>query len=403
VASIGDRWHVTKAGRRVRSDRYGKGLRWVVRYRDPSGASRNRSFERRVDADRYLTTVRADILRGQYVDPNAGRMTFREYADRWLEQQTFESSTRVAVEVRLKKHIYPSWGDCALSGIKPSGLQSWLRELQRSLAPSHVRVIFTNMSTILSAAVDDERISKNPCRASSVRVPAVPPRRVSPWTSDRVGAVVAELPPRYRAAVVLAATCGLRQGEAFGVRVHDVDFLRRELHVRQQIRLVGHEAPAAALPKYRRTRAVPLPEWAALTLAEHIAKWPPLGGDHVDGPALGGLISYGRERNPLNRNYFNAHIWKPALRAAGVPVTRDNGMHALRHYCASAWLEHGVNIKAVSEYLGHADPGFTLRTYTHVMPTSDARAREAIDVIFGEGGTSGAHLAHKMSPSVSQG
>ena len=39
-------------------------------------------------------------------------------------------------------------------------------------------------------------------------------------------------------------------------------------------------------------------------------------------------------------------------------------MHALRHSCASTWLERGVSIKAVSEYLGHADPGFTLRVYT---------------------------------------
>ncbi|MBW3631252.1 MAG: tyrosine-type recombinase/integrase [Gemmatimonadetes bacterium] len=55
-------------------------------------------------------------------------------------------------------------------------------------------------------------------------------------------------------------------------------------------------------------------------------------------------------------------------------------MHALRHYYASALLEAGVSIRAVSEYLGHADPGFTLRIYAHLMPTSDERARQAMDL-----------------------
>ena len=68
------------------------------------------------------------------------------------------------------------------------------------------------------------------------------------------------------------------------------------------------------------------------------------------------------------------HVWKPALDAAGVPATRANGMHALRHTYASVLLEDGVSIKALAEYLGHADPGFTLRTYTQLMPSSKDRA-----------------------------
>lgn len=55
-------------------------------------------------------------------------------------------------------------------------------------------------------------------------------------------------------------------------------------------------------------------------------------------------------------------------------------MHALRHYYASALLESSVSIRAVSEYLGHPDPGFTLRIYAHLMPTSGEKARQAIDV-----------------------
>ncbi|WP_330459665.1 tyrosine-type recombinase/integrase [Streptomyces sp. NBC_00820] len=58
-------------------------------------------------------------------------------------------------------------------------------------------------------------------------------------------------------------------------------------------------------------------------------------------------------------------------------------MHALRHFYASVLLDAGESIKALSEYLGHADPAFTLRTYTHLMPSSDSRTRSAVDALFG--------------------
>ena len=84
------------------------------------------------------------------------------------------------------------------------------------------------------------------------------------------------------------------------------------------------------------------------------------------------LILYSRESRALNRNYFNPKIWRPALRAAG---------HALRHFYASTLLDAGESILALSEYLGHADPGFTLRTYTHLMPSSTKRTKAAIDAM----------------------
>jgi hypothetical protein len=60
-------------------------------------------------------------------------------------------------------------------------------------------------------------------------------------------------------------------------------------------------------------------------------------------------------------------------------TTNVNGMHALRHYYASITLADGVNIKELAEYLGHGDPGFTLRLYTHMLPSSHERARKSVD------------------------
>ncbi len=65
------------------------------------------------------------------------------------------------------------------------------------------------------------------------------------------------------------------------------------------------------------------------------------------------LLFSGRARTAINRNYFNHHTWKSALRVADVEATRENGMHALRHYFASVLLDAGESIRTVSDYLGH--------------------------------------------------
>ncbi|MEV4529380.1 tyrosine-type recombinase/integrase [Streptosporangium sp. NPDC049304] len=69
----------------------------------------------------------------------------------------------------------------------------------------------------------------------------------------------------------------------------------------------------------------------------------------------------------------------PALIKAGIPTPRENGFHMLRHHSASVLLERDVSIKVVADFLGHADPGFTLRTYTHLMPSSEDRMRQVIE------------------------
>jgi integrase len=352
--------------------REGRAKPWQVRYRDPAGEQRSRQFARKVDAQRFLTTVEADKLRGSYVDPAAGKVTLRRFASEWLERQTFEESTREATESRLNAHILPVLGDLELRAIRPSTVQGWLRGRQAVCAPRTVRVMLANLSSILGAAVEDGLIAQNPCASKSVRAPAVTKGRVVPWPHPRVEAVIDAHPRAYQAVPVVAAGCGLRQGEVFGLRLEDVDFLGRTLHVRQQIKIVRAKLVVAP-PKGRKVREVPLPDVVAEALAERIRLYPP-GED--------GLIFTSRERRPLNRGYYNTHIWKPALVAAGVEPTRANGMHALRHHYASVLLEAGVSIRELAEHLGHTDPGFTLRTYTHLMPSSEDRTRRAIDAAF---------------------
>jgi integrase len=360
--------------------------RYDVNYREPDGRKRRKTFLKKSDAERFANTVEADKARGSYLDPDAGRITFKKYAEQWLAAQTFEETTRQAVELRLRLHAYPVLGSKMLAQIKPSTVQAWLGGLPIK-SGSYRRVIFANVSTILSAAVDDERVAKNPCKAGSVTPPKLDGGKIVPWPGERVQAVSDALPDRFRIAATLAAGLGLRQGEVFGLSPDDVDFLRGVVEVRRQVRLFAGNRHAFALPKGNKTRTVPLPDSVRDLLAAHLAErparsvtlpWRTLDGDPVTVP----LVLTTREATALNRNYFNTHVWKPALRAAVVEPSRANGMHALRHYYASVLLDAGESIKAVSEYLGHSDPGFTLRTYTHLMPSSTERTKRAVDDAF---------------------
>jgi integrase len=183
---------------------------------------------------------------------------------------------------------------------------------------------------------------------------------------------------------VLGAGLGLRQGEIFGLSLDDVDFLRGKVEVRRQVKVFRGNRAVFALPKGRKTRTIPLPASVRDALAAYLTAHPAvrvaLPWETLEGePVVVPLVLTTRERKAINRNYFNTFIWKPALTKAGVAATRENGCHALRHFYASTLLDAGESIKAVSEYLGHADAGFTLRTYTHLMPSSDERTRRAVD------------------------
>lgn len=68
----------------------------------------------------------------------------------------------------------------------------------------------------------------------------------------------------------------------------------------------------------------------------------------------------------------------------GVEEGKGNGMHALRHFYASVLIDAGESVRAVADFLGHADPGFTLRVYAHLLPASEDRARRIMgDVLAG--------------------
>lgn len=394
MGHIEDRWykvvqHPSGRTERVKSERFGKGLRYRVRYIGPDGRERSKSFPDRAkrDAEAFLVSTETDKLRGSYVDPVAGRITFAEYAEDWLRTRSFDESTRGVTEFRVRKHLLPFFGSRQLASIKPSHIREWNAAMAGKLAPATRAVVFAHLRAILSAAVDDERIVKNPCSAKSVKPPRPVQRRVVPWRYEQISAIRVGLAPRYRPMVDLGAGCGLRQGEIFGLGVDDIDFDAGWVHVSRQVKLVRSRL-VFGLPKNDRDRRVPLPDSVAEVLRKHIDDFAPVpltlpwedpaSDERVTVP----LLFTTTRGHAINRCTFDEKSWRPAVAAAGITPTRATGMHALRHFYASTLLDAGENIKALALYLGHTDPGFTLRVYTHLMPASEERTRNAIDGVF---------------------
>ena len=370
--------------RTPRSDR-GK-VSYRVRYRDPTGAQRSKSFATKAEARVFAATVEADMARGHYLDLALGKVTVGEYAEQWLGVQSFKESTREAVSIRVRKHIVPALGHTQLGRLRSSDVQAWVRGLQQTLSPATVEVVFSTLSTVLAAAVDDGCMAKNPATARSVRLPRKPSHKIVPWTDEEVVLLGRALPHRYAVLMPLITGLGLRQGEAFGLAVDDVDFMRQVVQVRRQVKIVGSRL-VFDLPKYGKVREVPLAPRVGQLLAAHLQDYPAhevsLPWEVPDGRTAGAaLVLTSREGKALNRNYINSRVWHPARTAAGMVAARQNGMHGGRHYYASAQLEGGTSIRALADYLGHGDPGFTLRTYTHLMPAAEPKARDAIESVY---------------------
>jgi integrase len=382
VATIRDLWADRDGNPTAR---HGKGGRYQVRWWLPDGTERSQTFpdKKLTLARNFKTKVENDALHGVYTDPRAGKITLREYVkDEWLPQQKPDGPlTREATERRWRLHIEPQLGDKMLSAITVSAVKAWRAGLDS--APGTVRVLMALLSSILASAADDGRITSNPMHARSVKGPAVDKRKIVPWTAEQVAVARAAMPPRWQAMVDCGSGLGLRIGEVRGLAVTDVDFLRRRVHVRHQVQWVGG-ALVLAPPKGGKDRYVPLPESVAVALAEHIRQFPPAevtlpwrvpSGKPVTAQLLFTMTS-GR---PVESNSWNATVWRNAVKAAGLTPGRGSGFHSLRHTYASLLLAGGVDVRTVSEALGHHDPGFTLRTYAHLMPDAGEKIRAAID------------------------
>ncbi|MBV8540055.1 MAG: site-specific integrase [Pseudonocardiales bacterium] len=397
MGHIQDRWYkavndpATGKAIRVKTNLCGTGLRYKVRYLDPDGNEKSKMYPDRCkkQAEAFLLEVESSKREGKYVDPRAGRIKFRAQAENWIKGQSPDGVTREVLRSRLTSQIYPYFGDLPVNSIKTATVRDWLGVLdEKKLSQNYKTVLFTTLSSIMDSAVEDKLITINPCGGKSIKRPTSPSSNIVVWPEERLRAIQGGLPDRFRIVCAVGAGCGLRQGEILGLSLDDTDEDGTTLHVQRQIRVVGRTLVFAP-PKSGKKRRVPLsPGVLAATRAHERAfpstevtlPWGEPGGD----PVTVRLLLTGSGGRVYTGDLFHKVVWQGAFRAAGLKYRkRADGMHALRHFYASTLLAQGVSIKELAEYLGHSDPGFTLRTYTHLVPSSYERARLAIDGVFG--------------------
>jgi integrase len=364
-----DRTHFKTSGSAVCTKLHGKGRRWRCRWVDPDGKELTASYEKRADADAHIRRVGSELHTGSYIDPAAGQVTFRDYAEAWRKRQVHRDSSAEHVESRLRLHAYPVLGDRRISDILPSQIQAWIAGVE--LAPSSVAVVHGIVFGIFRDAVRDKCIASNPC--DGTKLPKAEPKQVVPPTTEQFETVRSKLPAELQALATFAAGTGMRQSECFGLVVDRLHLPQRSgdrsgtVTVNQQLSR-GNPPKLGPLKTRASYRTIPLPDVVVVALKEHLQQVPP-------GPD--GLVFTWRGK-PIPRSTFGYH-WGAAARSA--KLSPRSGLHSLRHYYASLLIRYGESVKTVQARLGHASAAETLDTYAHLWPDSDDRTRDAIDSV----------------------
>jgi integrase len=345
---------------------YKRGNRYVVIYRDPQGRQRKRSARTLAEARDLKAALNADVARGEY--RSHSRTTFAEYATEWIRhyqgrtRRGFGEGSREDYRraLGLDEKGTPTgrgalafFGRMHLAAVEPRDVREYASRLAaRGLAPSSIRKNIAPLRALFATALEDGAIRSNP--VSGVRIaPAADDLdgdEVKALTEDELRRVLAQLPEAWRPFFDFLCQTGLRIGEAIELRWVDIDGSR--LHVSRRF-----YRGAPGLPKGRKKREVPLGRDLAQAL------WKQRKERHAKADELVFLSARGLRIDPHN---VAARVLKPAARTVGVGDWVS--FHTFRHTCATMLFRRGWNAVQVQKFLGHADPGFTLRTYVHLLP-----------------------------------
>ena len=290
------------------------------------------------------------------------KIVLGDYFEEWIE--TYSGRTSRGLSERSRElyrrsatdHVLKRWGTWKLADVEPTDVRRLYGELRLGGAStSTLRQLRSTLSAMFSTAVEDGLLRSNPVRG--VRIPA--PTKIEAdddqakaLTREELHNFLAALPDDdWRLFFEFLVHTGLRISEAIGLRWEHIDLGERpRVLVREQC----YEGKRSRLKSRRGKRDVPLSAGMTERLrAERAADY------RKAAPVFS--TSAGTE---LNRANVASRILKPAAKSARVPWA---SFHSFRHTCASMLFAEGRNVKQVAEWLGHADPAFTLRTYVHLL------------------------------------
>jgi site-specific recombinase XerC len=214
---------------------------WRVRYRDPTGRERSKSFTRKADADRFMATVQADLIRGAWTDPRLSQTTLTEWAERWLRTKShLKPKTLAGYQSNLDVHVLPAFGRYQLRHIDRMAVEEWIADLHAAgLGPSGMRQARQILHSMLTLAVDTGHLATNP--VDRVRTPRQPESQMLFLDAEQVDRLAASIRQPYGTLVYLLAYGGLRWGEAAALRRGRCDLARSRIEVTESVSEVGGE------------------------------------------------------------------------------------------------------------------------------------------------------------------
>ena len=338
--------------------RNGQGRRFRARWVDDDGIERSASFASEKAVNAHLRLV----ARGEYANVT-GKLTFKQFFDTWRETQVWAPGTIKKVDQAIG---CVTFGDVPLERLRPSHLQAWVKGMNdKPLAPNTVRSRFDHIRAAIRAAVADRAIPFDV--TTTVKLPRT--RRAEAAmvipTTAQIGSVMEHAPEGFVAFVALCSFGGLRLGEAGGLRVSDVDFMRREVRVERQVQVVNGGGVEIRPPKYGSERTVYVPQDLVTILSEHVRL-------HVPGDDPDRWMFTDSRGVPLHQNSAG-HLWRQTRAAAKVSFR----LHDLRHFYASGLIASGCDVVTVQRAMGHGSASLTLNTYSHLWPKAEDRTRNA--------------------------
>ena len=356
-------------------------LRWYARYRDPMGQQRTKTFDRKGDAERFLTSIESSKLAGSYIDPALSRLTVGEWSERWLASQAhLKPSTRERYAGILREHVKPRWEKVRLADVSHADVQTWVAELRTKprpgkprigpdgkeiplppLSAATVRKVHRVLSLVLALGVKDGRLVRNV--AEGMNLPRVVTEERRYLSHEQTHALAAACKP-HRLVVLFLAYTGVRFGEMAALRVGRVDFLRRRALIAESVTLV-RGVQTWGTPKGHERREVPLPRFLVDELAAHVTG---MGRDE--------LVFTGTRGGALRAQGFQRECLTEAAAAIGVPGLHP---HELRHTAASLAIASGADVKVIQQMLGHKSATMTLDLYGHLFPDRLDEVAEALD------------------------
>ncbi|MGW1150969.1 tyrosine-type recombinase/integrase [Streptomyces rubiginosohelvolus] len=310
--------------------------RYQARYPGPDGVMRPApdTFTTSRDADDWLAEKRTEIRRGDWQDPDAGAVDFREYALLWVKERRLSQTTEELYHRLLRLHILPAFEGLDLDQITAPRVRSWRSErLDATGAETTVAKSYRLLKAILETAVEDELIRRNPCRIRGAGKEIAAERPVA--TVDQVDALADVLGPRWRLMVFLGAYGPLRPEEQAELRRKDVDLDDLTVRVRKAApELTTGKRAEGPTKSEAGKRLVVLPAFLRKDLRRHLDWYAEKGPD--------GLLFVGEKGKPFRRSTFGRK-WRKARATVGLP--ENFRFYDLRHTGHTLTTRSGATLK----------------------------------------------------------